>query len=44
LASTAWEYMHSHPYLDKIALDKIGIWEDAGELVRVVHLIEESVN
>lgn len=32
-----WEYMHSHPYLDASALDKIGIWEDAGLIVAVVH-------
>lgn len=33
----AWEYMHSHPALDEAALDKIGIWEDAGEIVAVAH-------
>ncbi len=33
----AWEYMHSHPALDEAALDRIGIWEDAGEIVAVVH-------
>jgi GNAT superfamily N-acetyltransferase len=33
----AWEYMHSHPYLDATALDKIGIWEDDGEIVAVTH-------
>jgi predicted N-acetyltransferase YhbS len=33
----AWEYMHSHPALDESALDRIGIWEDAGEIVAVVH-------
>jgi predicted N-acetyltransferase YhbS len=33
----AWEYMHSHPALDGSALDRIGIWEDAGEIVAVVH-------
>lgn len=33
----AWEYMHSHPYLDKSSLDKIGIWEDAGQIVGVAH-------
>lgn len=32
-----WEYMHSHPYLDESSLDKIGIWEDAGEIVGAVH-------
>lgn len=29
----AWEYMHGHPYLDGSSLGKIGIWEDAGEIV-----------
>ena len=33
----AWEYMHSHPALDGSALDQIGIWEDMGETVAVVH-------
>jgi predicted N-acetyltransferase YhbS len=33
----AWEYMHSHPALDESVLDRIGIWEDAGEIVAVVH-------
>lgn len=33
----AWEYMHSHPNLDEDALDKIGIWEDGGQIVGVVH-------
>ncbi len=32
-----WEYMHSHPALDESALDKIGIWEDSGEITGVVH-------
>ena len=32
-----WEYMHSHPYLDENSLDKIGIWEDVGEIVGVAH-------
>ena len=32
-----WEYMHYHPLLDELSLDKIGIWEDAGEIVGVVH-------
>lgn len=29
----AWEYMHGHPALDREALGRIGIWEDAGEVV-----------
>ena len=33
----AWEYMHSHPLLDENALDKIGVWEDSGRIVGVVH-------
>ena len=33
----AWEYMHSHPCLDESALGRIGIWEDSGEMVAVVH-------
>lgn len=32
-----WEYMHSHPYLDESALDKIGLWEADGNLVGAVH-------
>jgi predicted N-acetyltransferase YhbS len=33
----AWEYIHGHPYLDEKSLDKIGIWEDDGIIVGVVH-------
>ena len=33
----AWEYMHSHPYLDTASLGKIGIWEDAHRIVGIVH-------
>lgn len=33
----AWEYMHYHPALDGSALDRIGIWEDGGEIVAVAH-------
>jgi GNAT superfamily N-acetyltransferase len=33
----SWEYMHFHPALDSASLDKIGIWEDAGEIVAVVN-------
>lgn len=32
-----WEYMHYHPRLDESSLHKIGIWEDSGEIVGVVH-------
>lgn len=33
----AWEYMHFHPCLNNSVLDSIGIWEDGGEMVAVVH-------
>ena len=33
----AWEYMHSHPSLDESSLDRIGIWESAGNIVGVAH-------
>ncbi len=33
----AWEYMHGHPWLDEKSLDKIGVWEDSGEIAGVVH-------
>ena len=33
----AWEYMHHHPMLDGLSLDRIGLWEDGGELVAVAH-------
>lgn len=33
----AWDYMHSHPYLDESSLDRIGIWEDRGEIIGVAH-------
>ncbi len=29
--------MHYHPYLDGRSLDRIGIWEDAGQIVAVVN-------
>lgn len=32
----AWEYMHSHPYLDQSSLEKIGVWEENGRIVAVV--------
>lgn len=32
-----WEYMHGHPYLQEEHLEKIGIWEDDGEIVAAVH-------
>jgi predicted N-acetyltransferase YhbS len=33
----AWEYMHGHPWLDEKSLDRIGIREDNGKIVGVVH-------
>lgn len=33
----AWEYMHSHPNLDESSLERIGIWEAAGNIVGVAH-------
>ena len=32
-----WEYMHSHPMLDKDALHRSGGWEKSGEIVAVAH-------
>lgn len=32
-----WEYMHWHPALDLFSLRHIGIWEDEGRVVAVVH-------
>ncbi len=28
-----WEYMHYHPMLNRAVLDRIGLWEDDGEVV-----------
>lgn len=36
-----WDYMHSHPNLDESVLDRIGIWEEDGEILGVAHF--ESV-
>lgn len=33
----AWEYMHFHPALEPQWLDRIGIWEEGGEIVGVAH-------
>ncbi|MCU0487864.1 MAG: GNAT family N-acetyltransferase [Anaerolineales bacterium] len=33
----AWEYMHYHPGLYTASLNKIGIWEQDGEIVAVCH-------
>lgn len=31
-----WEYAYTHPWFDDAAVDRIGIWEDAGKIVAVV--------
>ena len=33
----AWDYMHSHPWLDEDSLDRIAVWEEDGEMVGVAH-------
>lgn len=33
----AWEYMHGHPALQPQFLNRIGIWEQDGEMVAVAH-------
>lgn len=33
----AWEYMHTHPYLDEESLGRIRIWEDKETIVAAVH-------
>jgi len=33
----AWEYIHFHPALEGDCLEKIGVWEDGGEIVAVAH-------
>lgn len=33
----AWEYMHFHPALDEGIFDACSVWEEAGEIVGVVH-------
>jgi predicted N-acetyltransferase YhbS len=32
-----WEYMHYHPYVKRLDLTSIGVWEADGEVVGVVH-------
>lgn len=32
-----WEYMHYHPYIRKVDLSSIGVWQTEGEIVAVVH-------
>jgi len=32
-----WDYMHTHPALDRTTLDRIGIWEDDGAIVAVAN-------
>jgi predicted N-acetyltransferase YhbS len=31
-----WEYAYTHPWFDEESVDRIGIWEDGGEIVGVV--------
>lgn len=33
----AWEYMHSHPYLDQSSLGKIGVWEEGDKVVAIAN-------
>jgi ribosomal protein S18 acetylase RimI-like enzyme len=33
----AWEYMHGHPALQPQFLNRIGIWEEDGQIVAVAH-------
>ena len=32
-----WEYMHFHPLIDEASLPRIGVWEEDGEMVALVH-------
>ncbi len=32
-----WEYMHYHPLLDEPTLNRIGVWEDEGNVIGVAH-------
>ena len=32
-----WEYMHHHPFIRRLDLSRIGLWEADGEIVGVVH-------
>lgn len=32
-----WEYMHFHPLMNHHLLERVGIWEDDGEIVAVAH-------
>ena len=32
-----WEYMHYHPYIERVDLNSIGVWEDHGEIAGVIH-------
>jgi len=32
-----WEYMHYHPYIRRVELTSIGIWEAAGDIAGVIH-------
>lgn len=35
---SSWEFIHNHPCIKWFHVDKIGIWEDNGEIVGVVRL------
>jgi len=30
-----WEYAYTHPWFDEVSADKIGVWEDEGQIVGV---------
>jgi GNAT superfamily N-acetyltransferase len=36
-----WEYMHYHPYMDQSAHDRIGVWEEDGDIVGVANYEEQ---
>lgn len=37
-----WEYMHYHSYIDEVDLSKIGLFEEAGEILGVVNIEHAS--
>ncbi|MCP4967255.1 MAG: GNAT family N-acetyltransferase [bacterium] len=32
-----WEYMHAHPFIDTVPLERIAVFEDGGQIVGVAH-------
>ena len=32
-----WEYMHAHPFIENVPLQKIAVYEDEGEIVGLAH-------